>query len=80
MRNAVSMRLEKPLSPPKPKADKAKILKFDRRTGVVLLEKAEPTAKTSAVIRLVRNLLRFLTRKGPAAKSMKRTRAAKTRK
>jgi hypothetical protein len=75
MRNAAPKRLEKPLSLYKSNADRAKILRFDRRAGVVVLDQ---TPKTEAVIRLVRNLLMLLTRKTPEARSVKRT-AARSR-
>jgi hypothetical protein len=39
-----------------------KVLKFNRRAGVILLENTEPSPKPSSVIELVRDLLTLLKR------------------
>lgn len=64
MSGARTKRSEKPVRIQITHPGKGKILKFDRRAGVILMEKTAPAAKSFAPLRLVRNLLRFLTPNG----------------
>lgn len=66
MGNAVPRRTEKPVTIHAPKSGKARILKFDRRAGVLVLDKAEPTSKIQSLSTLVRKLLTILKANGPS--------------
>ncbi len=79
MSNAVPRRTEKPVTIHRPKSGKAKIIKFDRHAGVIVIDKAEPTSKIQCLKALVRKLLGMLKRSGPAPRAIKRTRVTKVR-
>jgi len=80
MSNAVPRRSAKPVSIHKPNTGRAKILKFDRRAGVVVEEKTPSVSKSISLVELVRNLLSFLTPSGMAPRSPNRKRALRLRK
>ena len=67
MSSAVPKRPAKLLTIRLPKAGKARILKFDRHAGVIVVEKTAPTSNSGSLVSLVRNLLSFLKPKRPAA-------------
>ena len=60
MRNAVPRRFEKPLEIERNTKAKAKVLRFDRRQGVILLDRSRVPAKSIMCFGLVRDLLVFL--------------------
>ncbi len=47
----------------------AKVLKFDRRNGVIVVEKLGPRTKPKSVVAMVRDLLRFWRPNGTATRS-----------
>jgi hypothetical protein len=69
MRNAGRKRCEKPLKIGLSTAGKAKVVKFDRRAGVVLLDRTSSIAKSRLIVRLVRDLLVFLRVLSPVART-----------
>ncbi len=73
MSSAVPRRIEKPVTIHPPRSGKARILKFDRHAGVIVLDKAEPTSKIWPLWALVRKLLNILKANGPSPR-MKQTR------
>lgn len=62
MSSAVVRRQEKPGKIDQVRTGKAKVLKFDRHAGVVVVEKSEPPPKPRSIIVLVRDLLGALRR------------------
>lgn len=73
MSNAVPRRTEKPVTIQSPKSAKARILKFDRHAGVIVLDRAEPRSRMRSLSTLVRKLLTILKPNGPSSR-MKQTR------
>jgi len=80
MRNALSRRIEKPLESDRGARNKAKVLKFDRRAGLVVLDVGAPIAKTKPFWGLVRDLLVFLRLRAPVARKPKTTTGIKSAK
>lgn len=78
MSNAVPRRSEQPVTIGRPSRGKAKILRFDRHAGVIVMDKAELTSKNRSLNVLVRKLLTILKPNAPAA-SLKRPQATKFR-
>ncbi len=79
MSSAVPRQQEKPINSAKPRTGKTRVLKFDRRDGVVVLEMTERTSEPRSVIGLVRDLLTFFRPTGSAVRSLKRMCDTKSR-
>ena len=62
-----------------PETGSAKVLKFDRRAGVVVVEKAVTASRPRSVLYLVQDLLRMLRHTPDATPSRRRTRANDSR-
>jgi len=73
MKNAVLRRREKPLKIERTTLGKAKILKFDGRARIIVLDQTQAAPKSGPIIRLVRDLLAFLRALAPVVQSPKRT-------
>ena len=74
MSSAVPSQQEKPPKSDHSRAGNTKVLKFDRRAGVVLLEMTESPSKPRSIIRLVRDLLAVFCPTGSAVRSHGRMR------
>ena len=59
--------LEKPLEIDRGKKTKATVLRFDRRQGVILMDRGDILSKSRTPLGLVRDLLVFLRVLAPAA-------------
>jgi hypothetical protein len=79
MNRTVARREEKTIKIQNPKTGKAQVLRFDRRAGVIVLEKADPPPRPKLVSGLVRGLLTLFGPASPAPKSLRRTQATKSR-
>jgi hypothetical protein len=77
--SSVARRQEKTIKIQNPKTGKAQVIRFDRRTGVIVLKKVLPPPRPMLVSGLVRRLLTFLSPTALAYRSLKRTSAAKSR-
>lgn len=79
MNDGVMQRREKHVEVVGRETGSAKVLKFDRRSGVVLIEKTETASRPRSVLRLVQDLLWLLRHEPRATPSPRRTRATKFR-
>ena len=59
--------------------NRGQVLKFDRRAGLIMMERAEPATTVGSCVTLVRNLLSFLRLIPPARLSIRRAKAQRIR-
>ena len=79
MSDGVMQRPEKSVEIVGSEIGNAKVLKFDRRAGVVVLEKKEITSQPRSVLRVVQDLLSLLRHEPRSTPSQRRKRATKSR-
>jgi hypothetical protein len=63
-------------SPPR---NRGQVLKFDRRAGLIMMERVEPATTVGSCVKLVRNLLSFLRLIPPAHVSIRRAKVQRNR-
>ena len=79
MRNAVVKRRTKRVKVEHPVKNKAQVLKFNRRDGLVMMEKPEPVTKLNRFAGLVRKLLVSLGLIAPMPQTAWRAKAGRSR-
>ena len=79
MRNAVLKRRTKRVKVEYPVKSRAQVLKFDRRAGLVMMEKPEPVTKLNRFAGLVRKLLASLGLITPTPRTAWRANARRSR-